>query len=764
MTYQLRRLLPVLLAAALVAGLGAMAPASAAVGAAADPPRVDALTLGLARNSEPSVGDVDGDGHDDLAIGAEDGILRVFRHGDLDDLLWAAPAVPAVHPICRPQSTPTSIDSSPVIDDVDGDGDNEVIVGMGSVYVPNQNGGLIVFEGDGTVRWRWAPATDIFNVWDPSVGETSDGWCEGVFSTASLGDVNGDGHTDVVFGGWDHLVHALDGRTGRELPGFPFDNVDTIFSSPVLYDVDDDGRDEVFIGGDDTPGIPGHFAGGQFHALDWRDGTVVPLWKRHPNESVMGAVAVVDLNDDGRVEVLVTTTRNTLDSDTRRVLAFHADDGTDVPGWPVETGDTILGSVAVGDLDGDGAPEVVAGSWDRHVYAWNGDGSLLWRTEICCNPASRSLDRLSGHPVISDLDGNGDQDVAIGSGWSVHLLDGRTGGRFAEVSIGLSNDSGSAVMGTPDGGRLLVTSGYALADRRQVVQTYALPRSGAPSHWPQFRGAGGGWPARLCTRSGDAGASTGSDGYWMLESDGTVHAFGDVADLDGGAARRGGFGLATSVDLEVTPDGQGYWILDDRGCIHAVGGADHHGDVDLDILSPVESPTTISATPNGYLVFTDRGRVLAFGGARDLGDVSDLPLNGPVLGSSATPSGDGYYMVASDGGIFAFGDARFLGSMGGRHLNEPVVDLVPDPDGKGYWLVAADGGIFAFEADFRGSVPGALPAGARLNAPVIGAISYGDGYAMVASDGGAFVFSDRDFRGSLGGSPPDDPIVALDAP
>jgi ribosomal protein L24E len=133
-------------------------------------------------------------------------------------------------------------------------------------------------------------------------------------------------------------------------------------------------------------------------------------------------------------------------------------------------------------------------------------------------------------------------------------------------------------------------------------------------------------------------------------------------------------------------------------------------------------------------------------------------LNGPVLDSIPTASGKGYYMVASDGGIFSFGDARFLGSMGGKRLNAPVQSLVPDGDGVGYWLVASDGGIFAFEAPFKGSM-----GDKRLNKPVTGMVRFGNGYLMVAEDGGIFNFSDKQFHGSLGSSPPARPVVAVAA-
>jgi hypothetical protein len=69
--------------------------------------------------------------------------------------------------------------------------------------------------------------------------------------------------------------------------------------------------------------------------------------------------------------------------------------------------------------------------------------------------------------------------------------------------------------------------------------------------------------------------------------------------------------------------------------------------------------------------------------------------------------------------------------------------------------VASDGGIFAFgSAPFRGSM-----GSTHLNKPVVGMVRYGVGYLMVAADGGIFSFSDRPFVGSLGDNPPNHPIV-----
>jgi hypothetical protein len=745
-----------LLAGALTIGAGVVAlPASPS--AAAEIPPSQAITFDhLVRNSSPAVGDVNGDGTNDLVLGGEDGIVRVYRSGDLTSLLWQAPAVPHIAPGCAPQSGPTAIDSSALIADVDGDGANEVVVGMQSVYVENQNGGLVVFNRDGSVKWKWQQSHDVFNVWNPAGGQ--DGYCEGVYATSSVGDVNGDGRPDVVFAGWDQRIWALDGRNGAPISGFPFENHDTVWSSPALFDVDGDGKDEIFVGGDDTCCWNGHEDGGQVHALDWENGTVVERWKKMPDEAVMGSPAIGDINGDGRMEMVVTTARNYQTIDSRRIFAWHLDDGSTVPGWPQAASSFVTASPALGDLNGDGVPEVIVGSWDRGVYAFRGDGSLLWRSEICCNPADPSQNRVIAGAVVGDLDGDGDNDVAVGSGWSVQLLNGQTGAKMSEGVQGYSMDSSPVLADFGARGRHLIAVGYSIPANRTTVASYRIS-STASIPWPGFRGVGGGRSFAVSCPAPNTPTSpaalTDASGYWMLGRGGSVYAFGGARNLGNPA-----LGGSTAVDLEPTPTGRGYWVLDSRGCVQNFGDAVHHGNVPSQFTTGGERVTSLSAVgTSGYYAFTNRGRAIPLGSATHLGDMSAVTLNGPVLGSVVTPSGRGYYMVASDGGIFAFGDAQFHGSMGGRPLNQPVQGLVPTASGRGYWLVASDGGVFAFgDADFRGSM-GSIP----LNAPVVGLVRYGNGYLMVATDGGIFSFSDREFRGSLGSNPPASPIVTAAA-
>lgn len=260
----------------------------------------------------------------------------------------------------------------------------------------------------------------------------------------------------------------------------------------------------------------------------------------------------------------------------------------------------------------------------------------------------------------------------------------------------------------------------------------------------------------------------GLAGYWLLESDGTVHPFGTDARHYGDALLDDG---VTAIALASTPSGRGYLVLDSAGTVHARGDASHHGSLtDTAVaLAPGERVTTLSVTPSGrgYWIFTSLGRAIAFGDAPHLGDLVSLGITpvGDVISSVATPDGRGYYLLGTDGGVFTFGTASFAGSIPGLgiELDCDIVGLVPDPAGAGYWLVACDGGVFSFGgAPFVGSVPGILPAGTVLAAPVTAMVPFGNGYLMVATDGGAFNFAtDRAFLGSLGASPPDTPVVAI---
>ena len=707
---------------------------------------------GYNRNSSPAIGDLDGDGVNDVVWGDENGY--VYAANATGSLLPGFP-VPAIIP---PSVSPSPITSSPTLHDIDGDGRLEIITGVGTRWAERHRGGVIVYEHTGAVKWA-REGFDKFNLWTGM--EPGDGHGEPVHGTVAIGDIDGDGWDDLVWGGWDHRVWAVD-RNNNVIPGFPFDNVDTIWGSVALWDNDDDGRHEIFIGGDATAGVT-PCGGGRYWALDWQMGSVMVLWTKCTGEAFKSSTAIGDINGDGRYEVVIGGGDFYRHADGHKVFAWHIDDASDVPGWPVSVGEVIYASPALGDLDGDGKPEVVVTSWNEWVYAFHGDGSLKWAVHP--KLPSDTIDRegmFFGSAVIADLDGDGNQDVLatnLYNTWALRGSDGEWFGQSVNEHWAVLAASSPAVgdFGS-HGWKIVAGGGNTVPSSRSRMAAYSIPTPGSDPDWPVWRrnskhtgapeSGGDPLPAHFCRGSLNPDtdpAGGASRGYWVLGADGRVQNFGDAPHFGdvSGSLPQGRIAVA----LTETNTGNGYWILDSAGGIGAFGDAVAHGSLEgVPLNSPIIS---MAATPsgNGYWLLGQDGGVFTFGAASYHGSTGNLVLNAPVVAMAPTADGNGYWLLAQDGGVFTFGCAGYHGSTGNLTLNAPVISMAVHPDGSGYWLLGQDGGVFSFGVPFWGSVPGVglcQPPNAIELRPTAG----GGGYYALIDDGGVFTFGDAFYRGA----------------
>jgi hypothetical protein len=130
--------------------------------------------------------------------------------------------------------------------------------------------------------------------------------------------------------------------------------------------------------------------------------------------NVMGTPSVVDLNKDGVPDVVFGTTANTGGGAllVGFLRALNGNDGSEMftvnQTTPVDLRINASCSVATGDIDLDGFPEIIACDISgTRLIAFESDGSFKWRSDV--------LEAIPvAGPAIADLDGNGGPEIIIG--------------------------------------------------------------------------------------------------------------------------------------------------------------------------------------------------------------------------------------------------------------------------------------------------------------------------------------------------------------
>ncbi len=581
-------------------------------------------------------------------------------------------------------------------------------------------------------------------------------------SSPAIGDINMDGVVDATIGALGLRMYSV-GQSGAANPGWPYYTDDTVFSSPALADVNGDGSTDVVIGGDSSPGGTLPFPGGLVRAISGNGKT---LWEYRLNEIVRSSPAIGDIDGDGRPEIVVGTgdywvRRAGGASDATKVLALNFD-GT--LKWVRDVGGYAMGGPALADIDGDGTLDVAIGTFEGpspgRVFALRGNGS-----DLPGYPVNASGGVVLGGITTADLDGDGGQDLLVPTGAGVTVYSGKTAAPFLSLATGIATQNSPLVTDVDGNGLLdIIVAGSSGSAGGRVLRYEMGAGDNArlgDKAWPTFHRDArrtGSWTGPALAQPAMPIACPPETGYWLAASDGGIFSFCTARFL-------GSTGALTLnrpvVGMAATPSGNGYWLVASDGGIFAFGDAVFRGSTGaLSLNQPI---VAMERTPsgNGYWLVASDGGIFAFGDAVFRGSTGAIKLNRPIVGMSRTPSGAGYWLVASDGGIFAFGDAAFRGSTGSLKLNQPIVDMARSASGGGYLLVASDGGIFAFgDGVFRGST-GAI----KLNRPIVALAptALGSGYWLVASDGGIFAFN-APFAGSTGAVSLNRPIVTMSVP
>ncbi len=128
-------------------------------------------------------------------------------------------------------------------------------------------------------------------------------------------------------------------------------------------------------------------------------------WLQSVKAPILASPTLADLDGDGQPEILLTTYGSGGNAYGGGTIWVWRGDGSVFPGWPFEiTTGPVPGGVAVGDVDDDGAPDVVAAGWGG-IYALHADGTLM--------PGWPYSTYAYSPPTLVDLDGDGPLEIAI---------------------------------------------------------------------------------------------------------------------------------------------------------------------------------------------------------------------------------------------------------------------------------------------------------------------------------------------------------------
>lgn len=152
--------------------------------------------------------------------------------------------------------------------------------------------------------------------------------------------------------------------------------------------------------------------------------------------------------------------------------------------------------------------------------------------------------------------------------------------------------------------------------------------------------------------------ATACCGHYLIAAIPTINEIARSGKAPSPEPKKGG-----AMDLVPTPSGKGYWVVDSDGAVFAYGDARYYGGPNT--LPAINAPIVgMAARPqgDGYWIAGSDGGIYAYGKAPYKGSMGGKHLNSPIVGIDAHSSGSGYWLLGADGGIFAFGSAPFHGA------------------------------------------------------------------------------------------------------
>ncbi len=414
------------------------------------------VTYPVAGTPYLALGDFNGDGRPDIAVGGQSTISVLINNGDGS---FQSPV----------SYTVSGTISALATADLNGDGDLDLIAASSgsaggiSTLLGKGNGAFAApvlysstqldvygmqlsvadFNGDG--KLDLALTNQNANQVDVLLGN-GDGtfqnpprvYSGGLEPTAIRAlDANGDGRPDLAVVGGYSPFYLLSVLINRGDGSFPVRSTDPVLSSPaslVSADFNGDGRPDIASASDTA-------SGGISTLLSNADGTfqahLDSAFGPSGNVGLVNAMAAGDFNQDGVPDLVVADEEQNAAGATEPELATLLGNGD---GTFRNTANQIvpagIESLATADFNGNGIPGLAAttqGSSDVSIFPGNGDGTFGAPTQAIAGPMANSPPY---HTVLAgDFNGDGNADLAVATDNGVAILLGNGGDTFQAPAL-----------------------------------------------------------------------------------------------------------------------------------------------------------------------------------------------------------------------------------------------------------------------------------------------------------------------------------------
>jgi hypothetical protein len=306
----------------------------------------------------------------------------------------------------------------------------------------------------------------------------------------------------------------------------------------------------------------------------WNTNTGVPGY-----DDLMATPAVGDISGDGVPEVVFASFAGGAYTSAGAITAVSGDGAGEL--WSVAAGTYSSAGVALGDLDGDGVPEVCTAGTQYAVVCLDNLGNLKW--------AAGSELTYIGAPAIADLEGDGLAEVilgrqvfgsdgsprwvgAAGVGYNLSFAADMDGDPELEVVAGNTvYDTDGTVLWTSDAFDGMAAVGdFDADDLAEVVTTgngqLRLTDDTGGVLWSVDVPGGGGGPPTVSDFDGDGAPEIGVAGayaYSVFEGDGTTRWSMPVQDWSSSVTGSAVFDFEGDGSAEVVyADEITLWVFD----------------------------------------------------------------------------------------------------------------------------------------------------------------------------------------------------------